>query len=54
VLTSGILDFPNGVATFTCSTRAEPDQRVHVYGTKGRISIEIAFNIPLHLRPGCS
>ena len=49
VLTSGILDFPNGVATFTCSTRAEPDQRVHVYGTKGRISIEIAFNIPLDL-----
>jgi len=49
VLTSGILDFPNGVATFTCSTRAEPDQRVHVYGTKGRISVEIAFNIPLDL-----
>jgi predicted dehydrogenase len=49
VLTSGVLDFPGGVATFTCSTRAEPDQRVHVYGTKGRISIEIAFNIPLDL-----
>ena len=47
VLTSAILDFPNGVATFTCSTRAEPDQRVHVYGTGGRISIEIAFNIPV-------
>ena len=47
VLTSGILDFPTGVATFTCSIRAEPDQRVHVYGTKGRISIEIPFNIPL-------
>ena len=47
VLTSAILDFPNGVATFTCSTRAEPDQRVHVYGTEGRISIEIAFNIPV-------
>ena len=46
VLTSGILDFPDGVATFTCSTRAEPDQRVHVYGTEGRISLEIPFNIP--------
>jgi predicted dehydrogenase len=46
VLTSGILDFPDGVATFTCSTRAEPDQRVHVYGTRGRISLEIPFNIP--------
>jgi predicted dehydrogenase len=47
VLTSGVLEFPAGVATFTCSTRAEPDQRVHVYGTRGRISIEIPFNIPL-------
>ena len=34
------------LATFTASTRAEDDQRVHVYGTKGRISIEIPFNIP--------
>ena len=46
VLTSAILDFPGGQATFTCSTRAETDQRVHVYGTAGRLSIEIPFNIP--------
>ncbi len=46
VLTSAILDFDDGMATFTCSTRAEPDQRVHVYGTEGRISLEIPFNIP--------
>ncbi|HJS27433.1 MAG TPA: Gfo/Idh/MocA family oxidoreductase [Actinomycetota bacterium] len=46
VLTSAILDFPDGVATFTCSTRAEPDQRVHIYGTRGRISVEIPFNVP--------
>jgi predicted dehydrogenase len=46
VLTSGILEFAGGVATFTCSTRAEPDQQVHVYGTTGRISIGIPFNIP--------
>jgi predicted dehydrogenase len=44
--TSAILEFESGVATFTCSTRAEPDQRVHVYGTEGRISIGIPFNIP--------
>ena len=30
VLTSGILSFRTGVATFTCSTRTETDQRVHV------------------------
>jgi predicted dehydrogenase len=46
VLTSGILRFGEEVATFTCSTRAEPDQRVDVYGDRGRISIEIPFNIP--------
>ncbi len=46
VLTSGLLEFGDGVATFTCSTRAEDDQRVHVYGTEGRISIGIPFNIP--------
>ncbi|MGH2417439.1 MAG: Gfo/Idh/MocA family protein [Candidatus Limnocylindria bacterium] len=46
VITSGILQFADGIASFTCSTRAEDDQRVHVYGTRGRISIEIPFNIP--------
>ena len=46
VLTSGILRFGDGVATFTCSTRLETDQRVHLYGDRGRISIEIPFNIP--------
>jgi predicted dehydrogenase len=47
VTASAILDFDGGgVATFTCSTRSEPDQRVHVYGTEGRISIGIPFNIP--------
>ncbi|MCI0346262.1 MAG: Gfo/Idh/MocA family oxidoreductase [Chloroflexi bacterium] len=47
VATSGILEFEGGgIATFTCSIRAEDDQRVHVYGTDGRISIEIPFNVP--------
>jgi predicted dehydrogenase len=45
-LTSAILEFEDGVATFTCSTRVETDQRVHVYGTDGRLSIEIPFNVP--------
>jgi predicted dehydrogenase len=47
IATSALLEFPEmGVATFTCSTRAEPDQRVHIVGTEGRISIGIPFNIP--------
>ncbi|MBI2763044.1 MAG: Gfo/Idh/MocA family oxidoreductase [Chloroflexi bacterium] len=45
-VTSALLEFEEGVATFTCSTRAEDDQRVHIYGTGGRISIDIPFNIP--------
>ena len=46
VVTSGILEFGAGIATFGCSTRVETDQRVDIYGTTGRISIEIPFNIP--------
>jgi predicted dehydrogenase len=47
VLTSALLVFPGGgTATFTCSTRSETDQRVHIYGTDGHISIGIPFNIP--------
>jgi predicted dehydrogenase len=46
VVTSGLLRFGDGLAGFTCSTRAEDDQRVDVYGTAGRISVEIPFNIP--------
>jgi predicted dehydrogenase len=47
VLTSGALEFDGGgLATFTCSIRTETDQRVHIYGTDGHISIGIPFNIP--------
>src|SRR5690606_26114714 len=33
IVASGLLEFGDGVATFTASTRAEDDQRVHVHGT---------------------
>jgi predicted dehydrogenase len=46
VLSAALLEFAGGTATFTCSTRVEPDQRVHVYGTEGRINVAIPFNIP--------
>ena len=46
MLTSGILTFEAGIASFTVSTRMETDQRVHIYGTHGRISLGIPFNIP--------
>ncbi len=45
-LASGLLDFGRGTATFTCSTQLSPYQRVNIYGTEGRIEIEIPFNAP--------
>lgn len=45
-LSSGTLDFGNGVATFTCGTQIQPYQRVNILGTKGRIELEIPFNAP--------
>ncbi len=46
VLTSAVLDFGGRQATFTCATQLEPDQRVHLLGTTGRLEVEIPFNIP--------
>ncbi len=45
-LTSAMLDFDGGQAIFTCSTQLVPYQKVHFFGTKGRIEIEIPFNAP--------
>ena len=45
-LTSAMMDFPDGYATFTCSTQLVPYQRMQFLGTNGRIEIEIPFNIP--------
>ncbi len=45
-LSSGLLDFGGAHLTFTCSTQAVRYQRVHVFGTTGRIEIEIPFNAP--------
>jgi predicted dehydrogenase len=46
-LASALLDFPSGQATFTCSTQLVPYQRMQLFGTKGRIEIEIPFNAPV-------
>jgi predicted dehydrogenase len=45
-LTSGILDFGRGTATFTCSTQLNGYQRAHIHGTEGRVEIEIPVNAP--------
>ncbi len=46
ILSSAILEFERGHATFTCSTQMTPYQRVNILGTEGRFEIEIPFNAP--------
>jgi predicted dehydrogenase len=45
-LASAILDFGRGTSTFTCATQLTPYQRVNIYGTQGRVEIDIPFNAP--------
>jgi predicted dehydrogenase len=45
-LTSAILRFPAGECTFTVATQLAPYQRAQIFGTRGRIEIEIPFNAP--------
>jgi predicted dehydrogenase len=45
-LSSALRDFAPGNAIFTCSTQIVPFQRMQVLGTKGRIDMEIPYNIP--------
>lgn len=49
-LTSGLLRFPNGQAAFTCAGEVALHQSMQLYGTNGRIQVEIPFNPP-HDRP---
>ncbi|MBT3359763.1 MAG: Gfo/Idh/MocA family oxidoreductase [Rhodospirillales bacterium] len=45
-LASAMLDFPEGQATFTCSTQLAKYQRVQILGTEGRIEVQIPYNAP--------
>ena len=45
-LTSAVLDFDEGRATFTCSTQMVAHQRVELMGTRGRVEVEVPFNAP--------
>ena len=45
-LASVILQYAQGQASFTCSTQLVPYQKMHIFGTTGRIEIEIPFNAP--------
>ncbi|MFC1568808.1 Gfo/Idh/MocA family protein [bacterium] len=45
-LVSGILEFETGTSSFTCATQISNYQSVHIFGSAGRIEIEIPFNAP--------
>lgn len=45
-LTSAMLDFKSGQSTFTCSTQLTPCQSIQMFGTRGRIEVEIPFTPP--------
>ena len=45
-LCTGIMDFGSQSSTFTCATQLTPYQRVNIFGTEGRVEIEIPFNAP--------
>lgn len=46
-LASGILAFPGGTATFTCATQLAPHQSVRIFGTEGKMEIDMPFNAPV-------
>jgi predicted dehydrogenase len=46
IMTSALLEFSSGQASFTCGTRMTPYQRVQIIGTKGRLEIQIPVNAP--------
>jgi predicted dehydrogenase len=45
-LASGVLEFAQGQASFVCSIQMSGYQRVQVFGSRGRIEIEVPFNAP--------
>jgi predicted dehydrogenase len=45
-LASGLLDFGKGTATFSCATQLAPYQRANIFGTEGRVEIELPFSPP--------
>ncbi len=57
-LTSGVLDFPGGRASFTCATQLALQQSVTISGTEGYIELPWPFNPPtdrpttIHLHTG--
>ncbi|HAA86417.1 MAG TPA: gfo/Idh/MocA family oxidoreductase [Kosmotogaceae bacterium] len=50
--TTGILDYESARSVFVVSTRTFADQRIHVFGSSGQLSVEVPFNMYPDI-PGC-
>jgi predicted dehydrogenase len=48
LLTSAVLEFPQGHATFSCCMEMAPVQRALLLGTRGHLDVPIAWNPPGH------
>jgi len=57
ILTSALLDFGGGIATFTCGTQLYRRQYVDIVGERGYIRLNIPFNAPpdkaVHVNSAC-
>ncbi len=40
------MEFPRGHATFTCATQLVAHQMLDIFGTRGRIAVEIPWSMP--------
>jgi predicted dehydrogenase len=47
-LTSAILEYPSGRTAFTCSTQLVYHQSMEIFGTQGRIVLEMPYSAPLN------
>lgn len=46
IVTAALMRFGDVPVSFTCSTQQVPYQRLHIFGAKGRVEVEIPFNAP--------
>lgn len=49
IMASGILEFERGYSTFISATQLIENQHVHIFGTEGRIELEMPFNPPIDM-----
>lgn len=47
-LTSAMIIFSEGTATFSCGTQMAPHQKVTILGTEGKVEIPMPFNAPVN------